>query len=182
MHRLQSSRRAAIAVEEMESRLPGPDRDVSAVRVDRHECRVGWGCSLLLDLEISIQQKQAGVLRLDEQSDQAAVIADRGRVDAIGHARERERLALSVQEIKLVPFIPGEDRSRLTGEGKPLQRRVSHDGPGRCRVPTESTACRSSRSSVAPGSSVQLSPSRSEVLRASYAGVMSSRRLAGGAT
>ena len=59
MHRLEVARRTAIAVEEMQGRLPGSDGDISAMRVDRHERCIGRGCALLLDLEISIQQKQA---------------------------------------------------------------------------------------------------------------------------
>ena len=63
----------------------------------------------------------------------------------------------------MVPFIPGEDRSRLTSEREALQRGVSHHRPGvegSNRVdglPVVSVIGRSRRR-------VQLSPSRSEVI------------------
>ncbi len=180
VHRLESSRGATEAAEEMQRRLPGSDGEIAAVRVDCHERRIGGSCALLLDLEIGIQEKQAGLLGLDEQSDQASIVADRSRVDTVGHARERERLALDVQEIELVSVIPGKDRACLAGEGEPFEGGVGDDGPGGVGFqPSRRPAGGLGHRSLPAAHSAPSSP---KVLRSNRSGLMSSRRLGGGET
>ena len=135
----------------MQRRLPGADREIPAVWVDRHERRFGGAARSCLDLKIGIQQHEPGIFGLDQQSDQAAVVADGGGVDPIRHAGERERFALNAQEIELIAFIPGEYRSSLASKGDALERRVGNHRPGGRWLQTRGRPAGQSRSSVFPG-------------------------------
>ena len=69
---LEPADRPCIPIDQVQDPVPRPDRDIAAMRIDRHECRVGGRRALLLDGEIGVQEEQAGIRRVDQQGDQGS--------------------------------------------------------------------------------------------------------------
>ena len=131
---LQPPGRPAEAVEKAHSTQPAADRDIAAVRINRQERRLAGSGPLDAHPEIGIEQQQAGIIAFPEQRDQRSFITDRPCHDPLGNPGKRQRLPLCVQQVELVPLIPGEDPAGLAREGQTLERSLGHDGPGRHRL------------------------------------------------
>ena len=117
---LQPPGRPAEAVEKAHGTQPAADRDIAAVRINRQERRLAGSGPLDAHLEIGIEQQQAGIIAFPEQRDQRSFITDRPCHDPLGNPGKRQRLPLCVQQVELVPLIPGEDPAGLARRTEPL--------------------------------------------------------------
>ena len=139
LDRLQPAGRPAEPVEKAHRTHAAADCQITSVGIDRQERGLGRSRAFDLDVEIGAQQDQAGIVPLAEQGDQRSFITDRPRRDPLRHTRERERLSLGTQQVKLVPLVPGEDPAPLSSQCKSLQRRLRDDRPGDFRF--QSSRC-----------------------------------------
>ncbi len=116
---LQPPGRPAEAVEKAHGTQPAADRDIAAVRINRQERRLAGSGPLDAHPEIGIEQQQAGIIAFPEQRDQRSFITDRPCHDPLGNPGKRQRLPLCVQQVELVPLIPGKDPAGLARRTDP---------------------------------------------------------------
>ena len=123
-----------ISIEKVHHSMPAADGHIPPVGIDRQKRRVRRRGPLNLDVEIGVEQKQPRVIAVAQQGDQRTVVADGTRRDPVRNPRERQRFPLSIQQVKLISLVPGENPTRLTREGEPFERRLGHHRPARLRL------------------------------------------------